>query len=123
MLMPAPYHEQHDGYLDNYRRTGERKIIGIGREVVGRRKDGTVFPMDLSISEINVGGRRMFTGLVHDVTQRKQAEEDLRRGPRRIGGPGPAADGGTGAGQCRIGPGQGSGRGRQPGQERASWPT
>ena len=68
----------HDTYLDNYRRTGERKIIGIGREVVGRRKDGTVFPMDLSISEINVGGRRMFTGLVHDVTERKQAEEELR---------------------------------------------
>ncbi|MGA2259094.1 MAG: response regulator, partial [Thermoguttaceae bacterium] len=78
MLMPSPYHEMHDTYLDNYRRTGERKIIGIGREVVGRRKDGTVFPMDLSISEINVGERRMFTGLVHDVTQRKQAEEDLR---------------------------------------------
>ena len=78
MLMPAPYHDQHDAYLENYRRTGERKIIGIGREVVGRRKDGTVFPMDLSISEINVGGRRMFTGLVHDVTQRKQAEEELR---------------------------------------------
>ena len=78
MLMPAPYHEQHDAYLDNYRRTGQRKIIGIGREVVGRRKDGTVFPMDLAISEIRVGGRRMFTGLVHDVTQRKQAEEELR---------------------------------------------
>ncbi len=78
MLMPAPYHEMHDTYLDNYRRTGERKIIGIGREVVGRRKDGTVFPMDLSISEIHVGGQRMFTGLVHDVTRRKQAEEDLR---------------------------------------------
>ena len=78
MLMPAPYHDKHDGYLENYRRTGERKIIGIGREVVGRRKDGSVFPMDLSISEISVGGRRMFTGLVHDVTQRKQAEEELR---------------------------------------------
>ena len=78
LLMPAPYHEKHDTYLENYRRTGERKIIGIGREVVGRRKDGTVFPMDLAISEVNVGGRRMFTGLVHDVTQRKQAEEALR---------------------------------------------
>ncbi len=78
LLMPAPYHEMHDTYLDNYRRTGERKIIGIGREVVGRRKDGTVFPMDLSISEINVGGRRMFTGLVHDITERKRAEEELR---------------------------------------------
>ena len=78
MLMPAPYHDNHDAYLDNYRRTGERKIIGIGREVVGRRKDGTVFPMDLAISEIGLGGRRMFTGLVHDVTERKQAEKELR---------------------------------------------
>ena len=76
--MPAPYHDEHDAYLDNYLRTGQRKIIGIGREVVGRRKDGTVFPMDLSISEINVSGRRMFTGLVHDVTERRQAEEQLR---------------------------------------------
>ncbi len=78
VLMPAPYHDRHDAYLDNYLRTGQRKIIGIGREVVGRRKDGTVFPMDLSISEIHVGGRRMFTGLVHDATQRKQAEAELR---------------------------------------------
>jgi len=78
ILMPSPYHEMHDTYLENYRRTGVPKIIGIGREVLGRRKDGTVFPMDLSISEITVGERRMFTGLVHDVTQRKQAEEDLR---------------------------------------------
>jgi PAS domain S-box-containing protein len=78
MLMPSPDHERHDSYLANYLRTGERKIIGIGREVVGRRKDGTTFPMDLSISEVTVGGRRMFTGLVHDVTQRKQTEEMLR---------------------------------------------
>jgi two-component system, sensor histidine kinase and response regulator len=79
MLMPSPYHEAHDGYLANYVRTGQRKIIGIGREVVGRRKDGSVFPMDLSIAEVNVGQRRLFTGMVHDVSDRKQAEEDLRR--------------------------------------------
>jgi PAS domain S-box-containing protein len=79
MLMPSPDHDRHDSYLANYLRTGERKIIGIGREVVGRRKDGKTFPMDLSISEVNVGGRRMFTGLVHDVTERKRAEEALRR--------------------------------------------
>jgi len=79
MLMPSPYHERHDGYLGNYARTGQRKIIGIGREVVGRRKDGSTFPMDLSISEIVVGNRRLFTGMVHDVTDRKQGEEELRK--------------------------------------------
>ena len=118
VLMPDPYHELHDGYLDNYRRTGQRKIIGIGREVVGRRKDGTVFPMDLSISEINVGGRRMFTGLVHDVTERKQAEEEASGGARRVGGSRPPEDCGIGTRQRRTGPGQGSRGGRQPGQER-----
>ena len=79
MLMPSPDRERHDTYLENYRRTGQPKIIGIGREVVGRKKDGALFPMDLSISEIHVAGRRMFTGLVHDVTQRKEAEEELRK--------------------------------------------
>ncbi len=79
MLMPSPYHEVHDTYLANYIRTGQRKIIGIGREVTGRRKDGALFPMDLSIAEVHVGQRRLFTGLVHDVTDRKEAEEDLRK--------------------------------------------
>ena len=78
MLMTAPHHEQHDAYLANYLRTGQRKIIGIGREVTGRRKDGTVFPMDLSVSEIVLNGQRMFLGLVHDVTERKRAEDALR---------------------------------------------
>jgi PAS domain S-box-containing protein len=84
MLMPSPNHERHDSYLANYLRTGERKIIGIGREVVGRRKDGTTFPMDLSVSEVAVGGRRMFTGLVHDVTERKRAEEALRKSQEEL---------------------------------------
>jgi PAS domain S-box-containing protein len=84
MLMPSPDRERHDSYLANYVRTGERKIIGIGREVIGRRKDGTIFPMDLSISEVVVGGRRMFTGLVHDVTERKRAEEALRRSQEEL---------------------------------------
>jgi PAS domain S-box-containing protein len=79
ILMPSPHHEMHDTYLDNYRRTGQRKIIGIGREVSGRRKDGSLFPMDLSVSEIVFAGRRMFMGLVHDVTDRKQSEETLRQ--------------------------------------------
>ena len=84
MLMPSPDRERHDSYLGNYLRTGERKIIGIGREVIGRRKDGATFPMDLSISEVIIGGRRMFTGLVHDVTERKRAEEALRRSQEEL---------------------------------------
>lgn len=75
MLMPDPYRAEHDGYLENYRKTAKRKIIGIGREVIGRRKDGTTFPMDLAVSELYIGGRRMYTGLIHDVTDRKHAEQ------------------------------------------------
>src|SRR5689334_1953085 len=66
MLMPSPFHEEHDRYIDNFRRTGERKIIGIGREVVGRRKDGTTFPMDLSVGEARQGGESVFVGIIHD---------------------------------------------------------
>ena len=77
MLMPEPYHSEHDGYLERYRRTGERRIIGIGREVRGRRKDGTEFPMDLAVSATNVGKRRIFTGLVRDITERKRLEEEI----------------------------------------------
>lgn len=79
MLMPAPYHDEHDAYLRRYLQTGVRQIIGIGREVVGRRHDGTTFPMTLAVSEMLVGERRMFTGLVSDITARKQAEEALRQ--------------------------------------------
>lgn len=77
MLMPAPYKDEHDGYLENYRRTGNRKIIGIGREVVGLKKDGRTFPMELAVSEVNLGDRRLFTGIVRDVTVRKQLEHEL----------------------------------------------
>jgi len=74
MLMPDPYHSEHDGYLKNYHGTGKRKIIGIGREVEGRRKDGSVFPLDLSVSEINIGDRNIYSGIVRDITERKQME-------------------------------------------------
>lgn len=75
MLMPSPDRERHDGYLARYLAGGEPRIIGIGREVLARRKDGTVFPMDLAVSEMRVGGRRMFTGIVRDITGRKRADE------------------------------------------------
>jgi PAS domain S-box-containing protein len=74
MLMPSPDREAHDGYLAHYQATGEKRIIGIGREVLAQRKDGASFPVELAVSEMQVGGRRMFTGLVHDVSVRKQAE-------------------------------------------------
>jgi PAS domain S-box-containing protein len=84
MLMPDPYRREHDGYLENYLRTGKAKIIGIGREVLGRRKDGVIFPMELAISEFKLREQRYFTGIVRDITERKQAEEELRRAEERM---------------------------------------
>jgi two-component system, LuxR family, sensor kinase FixL len=78
MLMPSPYHDQHDGYLRRYLTTGERRIIGIGRVVVGRRKDGSTFPMELSVGEVNQEGHRLFTGFVRDLTERQQTDRRLQ---------------------------------------------
>lgn len=78
MLMPSPHRERHDGYLQRYLMTGERRIIGIGREVDARRKDGSLFPVDLTVTEFQVEGERMFTGLVRDISDRRAAEEAAR---------------------------------------------
>jgi len=77
LLMPAPHREQHDGYLESYERTGVRKIIGIGREVAGLRKDGSQVPLDLSVSEITFGGQPLFTGILRDITERKESQRLL----------------------------------------------
>jgi two-component system, LuxR family, sensor kinase FixL len=73
-LMPSPYREGHDNYLKRYLTTGERKVIGIGRVVVGQRRDGSTFPMELSVGEMRSGDRRFFTGFVRDLTERQAAE-------------------------------------------------
>ena len=78
MLMPSPYREEHDTYLSRYLATGRAKIIGIGREVTGLRKDGTTFPLHLSVGEIALRGERKFTGILHDLSARVQMEEQLR---------------------------------------------
>ena len=78
MLMPTPYREQHDGYISRYLDTGERHIIGIGRVVVGARRDGTTFPMELSVGEMRSAERRYFTGFVRDLTERQQTEARLQ---------------------------------------------
>jgi PAS domain S-box-containing protein len=79
MLMPEPYHSEHDGYLQNYRDTQEKKIIGIGREVEAKKKDGTIFPMDLAVSEVIIEEQILYSGIIRDVTERKAAEEKLRQ--------------------------------------------
>src|SRR5712675_593157 len=84
MLMPGPYRHEHDRYIANYRDTRDPKIIGIGREVVGLRKDGSTFPMDLSVGEARQEGGSIFVGIIRDITERKSAERALRESAGRM---------------------------------------
>jgi PAS domain S-box-containing protein len=89
VLMPSPYREEHDGYLQQYHETGRRNIIGVGREVTGLRKDGSTFPMDLAVSEVELGTRTIFTGIVRDISERRRLEKEIlnvsEQERRRIG--------------------------------------
>ncbi|WP_197528973.1 PAS domain S-box protein [Aeoliella mucimassa] len=82
VLMPEPFHSEHDGYLTKYMHTGEQKVIGIGREAYGLHKDGHQFPIRLSVSEIQLDRRRLFTGIIHDITEQKSAEKRLVQSER-----------------------------------------
>src|SRR5258706_337405 len=88
MLMPEPYRHEHDRYISNYRDTRDPKIIGSGREVLGRRKDGSTFPMDLSVGEARQDGESIFVGIIRDLTSRKRTEVELEqaRGEHGRGG-------------------------------------
>lgn len=77
MLMPQPFRREHDGYLHSYHKTGVAKIIGIGREVKGQKSDGSIFPLRLAISEMNIDGNKMYTGIIHDLTDLKIAEQNI----------------------------------------------
>jgi len=89
MLMPQPYSREHDGYMNNYKRTGIAKVIGLGRELQAIRKDGQIFPMRLAVSEMAISGRRCFTGIVTDLSDRRRLErlvmEAAAAEQRRIG--------------------------------------
>jgi len=88
MLMPSPDRERHDSYLHNYLETGERKIIGIGRVTTARRRDGNTFPIELSVGEAWIDGKRIFTGFIHDITERQKAEltmQDLQSELAHVG--------------------------------------
>ena len=77
LLMPEPFRGEHDGYISNYLRTGQAKIIGATREVPALRRDGSVFPTELSVSEMRVGGRRLFTGIHRDLTDPRRLEQKV----------------------------------------------
>lgn len=84
MLMPEPYHSQHDNYIRNYHSTGERHVIGSGREVVAKRKDGSMFPIFLNVNEMHVEGQKVFAGVIHDISGRKLAETAFRETDNKL---------------------------------------
>lgn len=84
ILMPDPYREEHDRYLENYHRSGQAKIIGIGREVIGKRKDESTFPMHLAVSELTVGDKTLFAGIVRDISDLKDAQDLLAQANEQL---------------------------------------
>lgn len=84
VLMPEPYHHQHDGYIKNYQTTRQKKIIGIGREVKGRRKDGSIFPFFLSVSEVKLEDKVIYTGIIHDISDLKRAENAVEESQHQL---------------------------------------
>ena len=77
ILMPSPHHELHDGYLQNYETTGEKRLTGMGRDLLAKRKDGTIFPCHLSVSEFFIMDERCYVGIIHDLTLRKKKQEEI----------------------------------------------
>ncbi len=84
MFMPEPDRSAHDGYLRKYKQTGKGAIIGIGRQVLGQRKDGTLIPIDLAVSEVKIGDRTLFAGVMRDLTERQQFESALRSAQQKL---------------------------------------
>ena len=84
ILMPEPYHSQHDTYMESYKKTAKKKIIGIGREVKGIRKNGEIYPIDLSVNEMEIDGEKYFVGIFRDISERKKAEIDLQKSEERF---------------------------------------
>lgn len=84
LLMPTPHREKHDDYLANYHRTGKKKIIGIGRDIEGKRKNGTIFPLRLAVSEVKTSTGAIYVGMIHDLTARKEIEEELKHLNQRL---------------------------------------